>query len=340
MLKTFGHRVAFTEYREVVLHAFLQRFTDFHRIFAVTVAVPAVEALKRGINFVVGRVTQRALLRNGFLQMQTHCTTKHHQVQQGVAAQTVCAVYGYAGNFAHREQARNDHVFALLVHGQRLTGHFGRNTAHHVVAGWDNRNRLFHRIDVREGAGQFQDARQTGLQHFFTQVVELQLGVWTPRAVTAAAFTDFDHDGTRHHVTTRQVFRIRGITLHEALAVFIQQVATFTTAAFCYQHACTGDAGRVELPHLHILHRHARADSHTDTVTGVDVGVGGGLVNTACTAGRQHGCAGFEVDHFTGFDAQRGTTNDSAIGVFHQIQRIPFGEDGGVVFQVLLIQGV
>lgn len=242
-------------------------------------------------------------------------------------------MHGYAGYFAYRERARDDHVFALLVHGQRLTGHFGRNTAHHVVTGWDNRNWLFHRVDVREGAGQLQNARQTGFQHFFTQMVEFQLRVWTPRAVTAAAFTNFDHDGTRHHVTARQVFRVWRITLHEALAMFVQQVATFTTAAFCHQYARPSDTGWVELPHLHVTDRHARADSHTDTITGVDVGVGGGLVNTACTAGRQHRSAGFEVDHFTSFDAQGGTTHHGAIGVFHQIQRIPLGEDGGVVFR-------
>ena len=119
--------------------------------------------------------------------------------------------------------------------------------------------------------------------------------------------------------------------------MFVQQVAAFTTAAFCYQNAGTGDTGWVELPHFHILNRHACADCHADTVTGVDVGVGGGLVNTACTAGGQHGCAGFEVNDFTGFDTQRGTTDHCAIGIFHQIQRIPLGEDGGVVFQVLLI---
>ena len=272
--------------------------------------------------------------------MQPHRTAKYHQVQQGVAAQTVCAVHGYAGNFAYREQTRDDHVFTLLVHGQRLTGHFGRNTAHHVVTGWDNRNRLFYRVDVGEGAGQFQNARQTGFQHFFTQMVEFQLRVRAPRAVAAAAFTDFDHDGTRHHVTTRQVFRIRGITLHKALAMFVQQIATFTTAAFCHQHARTGDTGWVELPHLHVLHRHASADSHPNAVTGVDVGVGSGLIDTACAAGGQHGCARFEIDHFTGFNAQCGTTHHRAIGVFHQIQRIPLGEDGGVVFQVLLIKGV
>lgn len=170
-------------------------------------------------------------------------------------------------------------------------------------------------------------------------MVEFQFGVWTPRAVAAATFANFDHDGTRHHVTTRRVFRIRGITLHEALTVFVQQVATFTTAAFCYQNASTGDTGWVKLPHLHILHRHASADSHTNTVTGIDVGISSGLINTASTAGGQHGRTGFEVNHFTGFDTQRGTTDNCAIGVL-PVQRIPLGEDGGMVFQVLLIQRV
>lgn len=149
-------------------------------------------------------------------------------------------------------------------------------------------------------------------------MIEFQLGVRPPRAITAAAFTDFDHDGTRHHVTTRQIFRIRGITLHEALAVFVQQIAAFTAAAFCDQHARAGDTGGVELPHLHILHRHASADSHTDAVTGIDVGVSSGLINTACAAGGQYGCAGFKVNHFTGFDTQCGTTDNRAVSVLYQ----------------------
>ena len=272
--------------------------------------------------------------------MQAHSAAKDHQVKQRVTAQTVCTVNGYAGNFTYCEQARNHYIFALLVHGQRLTAYFGRNTAHHVVAGWDNRNRFFNRVNVCEGTRQLQNARQTGFQHLFTQVIQLQLGVWTPWAVTATTFTDFDHDGARHHVTTRQVFRIRRITLHEALTVFVQQVTTFTTAAFCHQNARAGDTGWVELPHFHILHRNTGANSHTNAVTGIDVGVSGGLINTPCPAGCQHGCARFEVNHFTGFDAQCGTTHNGTIGIFHQVQRIPLGENSGVVFQILLIKRV
>ncbi|EJK91798.1 hypothetical protein UUU_11380 [Klebsiella pneumoniae subsp. pneumoniae DSM 30104 = JCM 1662 = NBRC 14940] len=272
--------------------------------------------------------------------MQARRAAEDHQVEQRVAAQTVGAVDRYAGDFAYREQARDHHVFALLIHGQRLTGDFGRDTAHHVVTGWDNRDRLFHRIDVGKGTGKFKDTRQTRFQNLFTEVIQFQFRVRAPRTVAAAAFADFDHDGTRHHVTARKVFSVRGITLHKAFAVFVQQVTAFAAATFGNQNPSPGDTGRVELPHFHILHRHAGADGHPDAVTRIDVGVGGGLIDTACAAGRQHGGAGFKVDHFAGLDAQGGTTDYRAVLVFHQIEGVPFGEDSGVVFQVLLIQSV
>ena len=161
-----------------------------------------------------------------------------------------------------------------------------------------------------------------------------------PGTIAATAFTDLDHDGAGHHVATGQVLGVRGVTLHEALAIFIEQIAAFTTAAFGYQHPCPGDAGRVELPHLHILHADAGTQRHTNAVTCVDVGIGGGLVDTTGTASRQHGGLGLEVDHFTALHIDGGTTHHMAILVFHQIQRIPLGEDGGLVLDVLLIEGV
>ncbi|SVK50289.1 Uncharacterised protein [Acinetobacter baumannii] len=320
-----------------MLHARLQRFANFDRVFAGTGIVPTVQTIKRSFHVGVAGVTAHALLFQRFLQVHAGGTAEHHQVQQRVAAQTVGAVHRYAGDFAHGEQPRDHHVFAFLVYGQRLTGHLGRNAAHHIVTGWDNRDRLFHRIDVREGAGQLQNARQTGFQHLFAQVIQLQLGVRAPRTVAAAAFADFDHDRTGNHVAARQIFGVRRITLHEALAVFVQQVTAFAAAAFGHQHARAGDAGRVELPHFHVLHRHAGAQRHADTVAGVDVGVGGGLVNAACAAGRQHGGFGFEVNHLTGFDADSRGADHRAVLVFHQIERIPLRENGGVVFQVLLV---
>ncbi len=80
------------------------------------------------------------------------------------------------------------------------------------------------------------DARQTGFQHLFAEVIQLELNVRAPGTVTAATFADLDHDGTGHHVATGQIAGVRRITLHEALAVFIEQVAAFTAATFGHQH--------------------------------------------------------------------------------------------------------
>lgn len=113
------------------------------------------------------------------------------------------------------------------------------------MTGWDNRDRLFHRIDVGKGTGKFKDTRQTRFQNLFTEVIQFQFRVRAPRTVAAAAFADFDHDGTRHHVTARQVFSVRGITLHKAFAVFVQQVTAFAAATFGNQNPSPGDTGRV-----------------------------------------------------------------------------------------------
>ncbi|BAK10574.1 conserved hypothetical protein conserved hypothetical protein [Pantoea ananatis AJ13355] len=270
--------------------------------------------------------------------MHASRATEDHQVQQRVATQTVRPVYRYAGDFTHREQARNHFIFALLIHTQRLTGDFGWHAAHHVVTGWDNRNRLFNRVNVSKGTGQLKDARQARFQHFRTQVIEFQLDVRAPWTVATTTFTDLHHHRTGHNVTTGKVFGVRRIALHETLTVFVQQITAFTTTAFGDQYTSTGDTGWVELPHFHILHRHARAQRHANTVAGIDVGVRRGLINTSCTARRQNGGLGFEVNRFAGFHADCRTAYDGTVVIFDQIQCIPFGEDSGFIFQVLLIQ--
>ena len=191
-----------------------------------------------------------------------------------------------------------------------------------------------------EGARELADARQTGFQHLFAEVIQLELDVRAPGTVAATTFADLDHDGAGHHVATGQILGVGGITLHEALAIFIEQIAAFTAATFGHQHPCPGDAGRVELPHLHVLHADPGAQRHADAVTCVDVGIGGGLVDTTGTAGGQHGGLGLEVDDFAALHIDGGTANDVTVLVLHQIQRIPLGEDGGLVLDVLLIEGV
>ena len=96
----------------------------------------------------------------------------------------------------------------------------------------------------------------------------------------------------------------------------------------------------MELPHFHVLHRHTGTQGHAHAVTGIDMGIGGGLEDTTGAAGSQNGGLGLEVHQLTGFDVDGGTANHITVLIFHQIQRIPFGENGGLVLDVLLIKGV
>ncbi|MNO07923.1 hypothetical protein D3C81_2303310 [compost metagenome] len=52
-----------------MLHTLLQRFADFDRIFAITVAVPAVKTFERGFDIRFTGIAQIALLGDGLLQM-------------------------------------------------------------------------------------------------------------------------------------------------------------------------------------------------------------------------------------------------------------------------------
>src|SRR5690606_2628097 len=124
---------------------------------------------------------------------------------------------------------------------------------------------------------------------------------------------DFLDHGAGHDVTTGKVLGVGRVALHEALTVLVDQVTTFTTATFGNQYTSASDAGRVELPHLDVLHRHAGTQGHADTVTGVDQGVGGGGVDTTGTASGQNGGLGTDVLGLAGFDADRDHTDEGAI---------------------------
>ncbi|MND83132.1 hypothetical protein D3C80_749820 [compost metagenome] len=192
---------------------------------------------------------------------------------------------------------------------------------------------------MREGLGQLADAGQAAVQHFFAQVVELQQYVVLVRAHAVAGDDFLDH-GTGDHVAAGQVLGVRCVTLHEALAVGVDQVTAFTAATFGDQYTGAGDAGRVELPHFDVLHRHAGTQGHAHAVAGVDQGVGGGGVDTAGTAGGQDHGLGTDVDGFAGLDADGDDADDGAVLVLHQVNGVPLVEERGAALQVGLVQGV
>ena len=111
------------------------------------------------------------------------------------------------------------------------------------------------------------------------------IAIWS----TPAALENFEHHGPGNHISSCQVLRIRCVALHEPLTVLVNEVATFTTTTLGDQGTRTVYAGRVKLPHFHILSRHARPERHTHAVTGVNVCVGGGCVDPPGPARRKDG---------------------------------------------------
>ncbi|KPW45901.1 hypothetical protein ALO88_05615 [Pseudomonas syringae pv. antirrhini] len=336
---TLLHVFAGTEHTEIVLHAALQLFTQRGHVFAGGALVQAGKACESSIDVGLGSAGVVDTLAQRLLQVDTRSTTEHHQVEQRVAAQTVGTVHRYASHFAHRKQTRDDVIDAISVLSDRLTMNVGGNAAHHVVAGWNYRNRRCCRVYVGKRLGQLHDAWQAAVQHFFTQVIELEHYMVAIRT-TAVTGNDFLDHGTRDHVTTGKVLGVRSITLHETLAVLVDQVTAFTTAAFGNQYTCAGNAGRVELPHLDVLNRDTGTQCHADTVTGIDQGVGGGRVDTPCTAGCQHGGVGTDVRGFAGFNADGDDADKGAILILDQIHTVVFVEEYGAGLEVGLIQGM
>jgi len=125
--------------------------------------------------------------------MDTRSTAEYHQIEQRVATQTVGTVYRYASHFAYSEQTVDDLVVAVGILSDGLTMNIGRHAAHHVVAGRNHWNWSNNRIDVSEGLGQFANAWQAAVQHFFTKVIKLEQYVVLVRAATVAGEYFFNH---------------------------------------------------------------------------------------------------------------------------------------------------
>ena len=111
-------------------------------------------------------------------------------------------MHRYASDFADGVEAVHGYVLAFCILRDRLAGHPRRNTAHHVVASGHHGDGRHHGIDVREGLGEFHDARQPRPQRLLAQVVELEkhvIALWPG----AATLQNLQNHRARHYVATR-----------------------------------------------------------------------------------------------------------------------------------------
>ena len=177
-------------------------------------------------------------------------------------------------------------------------------------------------------------------QHVRAEVADVDVDVVLVRA-GAAALQHLEHHRAGDDVAGGQVDDRRGVALHEALALAVEQPAALAAHGFGDQDAQAGQARRVKLVKLHVLQRKSLAEDDADAVAGEGVRVGGGLVHSARTAGREHdGLAVKDVDlaggelvghHPGGHRAARGLGE-------HQIQRVELVEELHVVFDAVLVQ--
>src|SRR5229473_349413 len=102
---------------------------------------------------------------------------------------------------------------------------------------------------------------------------------------TAAALADLDRHRPADHIARREVLGVRGIALHEALALAVGQIAALAARALGYEAPGAIDPGRVELDELHVLQRQSGAQHHRVAVAGAGMRRGAGEIGPPVTAG-------------------------------------------------------
>ena len=148
---------------------------------------------------------------------------------------------------------------------------------------------------------------------------------------------NFQRHGTRHHIAPGEVFGVRRVAFHEALALIVDQIAAFAAHAFADEAARPRQTGGMKLPELHVLQRQSGAQRHAEAVAGIDVCIGRVAENATCTAGRQQCGARFNHQRLARLDAQRAHTEHIAVGIAQQIERKIFVEKVGAGAQILLV---
>ena len=132
----------------------------------------------------------------------------------------VGAVHRDAGRLADRHQPGDDRVGIAVGRAQHLAVIVGRDAAHVVVHGRQDRDRLARDVDAGEDLRGLGDAGQALVHDLRVEMLEVQLDVVLVRAA-AAAFADLDRHRAADDVARGEVLGVRRVALHEALALAV-----------------------------------------------------------------------------------------------------------------------
>ncbi len=156
----------------------------------------------------------------------------------------------------------------------------------------------------------------------------------------ATAFLDFNGHRAADDIARGEVFRMRGITLHEPLALAVDEVAAFAARAFRDEAARAIDAGGVELHELHILQGNAGAHGHAATIAGAGVRRGGAEIGAAIAAGGHHRLLAVETVQRAVIQVPGEHAAALAVIGHQQVEGEIFDEELGLVAQRLGVKRV
>ena len=264
---------------------------------------------------------------------------KDHEVDQGVRSEAVGTVDGGATRLAHRHQAGLERVRVVRRRVQRLPPVIGRDAAHVVVDGRDDRDRLLVHVNAGENLGAFRNTRQAFSQRLRRQVVQVKVDMVAIGA-HAAAFADFHRHAARNNVARGEILGGGRVAFHEPLALGVDEVSALAPGAFGDEAAGPVDAGRVELYELHILQRQALPRDHAAAVAGAGMGRSGGEIGAAITAGRQHHHLGGEPVHRSVVQLPRDDALADAVFGHDEVKREILDIEFRVVLQRLSVERV
>ena len=133
--------------------------------------------------------------------------------------------------FADRHKPGHDRIRIAVFERERFAHVIRGDAAHVVMHGGQHGDRLFRDIHTGKDARGLGDAGQALVNDLRIEMREVQ-DECDPFRAHAAAFADLDGHRARDDVARCEIFRIRRIALHEALAFGIGEIAAFAAHAF------------------------------------------------------------------------------------------------------------
>ena len=209
----------------------------------------------------------------------------------------------------------------------------GLDPAHVVVRARPHGDRVVDRVDAGVDHRELARAGEPLDDPLRAQVAQVE----HHRAVDAAPRLDLRRLRAGDDVARGQLHRVRGVPLHEALALGVDQVRTLAAAALGDQDPGRVERRRVELHELHVLQRQAEPQRHRHPVAGAGVRVRRRAVEAAGAArGEDHRLPAEELQA-----AVQEVPADDALAaavVLDQAPREPLVVDLDVALHELLVE--